>query len=84
MNKNKVINKSFKKITLGLFIFVFICSFLCVNIKINASESYSDMSEKIYANVDISDDFDDSSVVVILDKSISGINKVHNEHYFLI
>ena len=82
MNKNKVINKSFKKITLGLFIFVFICSFLCVNIKINASESYSDMSEKIYANVDISDDFDDSSVVVILDKSISGINKVHNETLF--
>lgn len=37
MNKNKVINKSFKKITLGLFIFVFICSFLCVNIKMSDS-----------------------------------------------
>ena len=81
MKKNKVKNKSFK-IALGLFIFFFICSFLCVNINVNASESYSDMSEKIYANVDISDDFDDSSVVVILDKSISGINKVHNETLF--
>ncbi|MBR2968099.1 MAG: leucine-rich repeat protein [Clostridia bacterium] len=36
----------------------------------------------MYSNVTIEDDFDGSSVLVLLDKSISGINKVHSKDFF--
>jgi len=37
---------------------------------------------KIYANVSIEDDFDDSTLVVILDNFTSGVNKEHEEGFF--
>lgn len=39
-------------------------------------------SEKIYSDISISDHFDATSVIVILDKSVSGINKQHSLEMF--
>ena len=39
-------------------------------------------SDKIYSHFSLSDNFDCSSVIVILDKKVSGINKVHDESFF--
>ncbi|MBE5730713.1 MAG: hypothetical protein E7350_02020 [Clostridiales bacterium] len=38
--------------------------------------------DKIYSDVSIEDNFDGSSVMVVLDKSISEINKVHSKEFF--
>lgn len=34
--------------------------------------------EKVYSEVDLNDDFDGTSVIVVLNRKISGINKVHD------
>ena len=41
-----------------------------------------EFEEKIYSNVTIDDDFDDSSVLVVMDKRVGGVNKVHKESFF--
>ena len=38
--------------------------------------------EKIYSNAKIEDNFDDSSLIVILDNFTGGINKKHKESFF--
>ena len=38
---------------------------------------------KVYNSATIEDNFDGSSIIVILDKSISEVNKVHNKEFFL-
>ena len=38
--------------------------------------------EKIFCDAAIDDDFDGSSVLVILDKNIGGINRQHKESFF--
>jgi len=38
--------------------------------------------EKIFSNVTIEDDFDDSSLIVILDNFTGGVNKKHEERLF--
>ena len=40
------------------------------------------IEEKIYWNGTINDNFDDSTVIVVLDKNLSGINKVHDKNIF--
>lgn len=37
---------------------------------------------KIYSNATIDEDYDDSSVIVIMDKNISGMNKIHHDSFF--
>jgi len=38
--------------------------------------------EKIYSNATIEDNYDDSSVLVVLDKKTGGINKTHKKSFF--
>ena len=38
---------------------------------------------KVYNSATIEDNFDSGSIIVILDKSISEVNKVHSEEFFL-
>lgn len=45
-------------------------------------ENFDKFEEKIYCNATIEDDFDGSSVLVVMDKNIGGINKVHDESFF--
>ena len=45
-------------------------------------EGFDKFEEKIYSDVTIDDDFDDGSVLVMMDKNIGGINKVHDERLF--
>ncbi len=53
------------------------------NIRVSALGLESnDYVENVCSKVDISDEFDDSSVIVVLDRKISGINKKHNKSYF--
>ena len=45
----------------------------------NDSEKFE---EKIYSDATIDADFDGSSVLLVMDKSAGGINKVHDENFF--
>ena len=47
-----------------------------------AEETENEYEEKTYSNLTVEDDFDDSCVLVVMDKSVGGINKVHNEDFF--
>ncbi len=47
-----------------------------------ASEDANEYSSKIHCDIDINKDFDDSSVIVVLDEKISGINKEHDIDFF--
>jgi len=38
--------------------------------------------EKLYSNATIEDSFDGSSVLVVMDKAVGGINKVHEKEFF--
>ena len=40
------------------------------------------IEEKIYCHATIDQDFDDSSVLVVMDKRTGGINKRHNQNFF--
>ena len=69
----------FKRITILLLVFVL--TFVILNKPIYLLASTSDVhlsTEKIHAYVDLNDNFDDSSVIVVLDKNISGVNKKHD------
>ena len=47
-----------------------------------AEETENEYEEKTYSNLTVEDDFDDSCVLVVMDKSVGGINKVHSEDFF--
>ena len=46
------------------------------------SAKHEGFEEKIYSQATIEDDFDGDSVLVVMDKSVGGINKVHEESFF--
>jgi len=60
---------------LTLFILL-LSSFLFV------SAQHEGFEEKIYSEATIDDDFDGSSVLVVMDKNVGEINKVHKESFF--
>lgn len=54
-----------------------------LDIQVSALEMETEVSsENFHSTIDISDEFDDSSVIVVLDKKISGINKNHEKSFF--
>lgn len=73
-----------------IFIVGFIVTFaLTITISLDgialASSNDKDIKRyepKIYCDLDINDDFDDDSVIVVLDKSISEINREHKLEFF--
>lgn len=81
MKNRKIISNCYKILLFILIILV--CCYFGDKLLVNASQYYSYLStEKIFANVELNDDFDDSSVIVILDRNISGINKSHDSTIF--
>lgn len=78
--------KNFKKIyvlTLTIIVVTITLLIFCSNIttaKAFAMEN-NIFEQKIYSTLDIQDDFDTSSILVVLDKNISALNKLHN-HLF--
>ena len=68
-----------KKIITVLMIFLIICGITNGNLAVLGNTE--EISEG-YSEISIEDDFDENSVLVILDKSISGINKIHDNTTF--
>ena len=69
------------KIFLSLFVIVFLIIF--VGTRNTDADVYSGgFEEKIYCNATIDDDFDGSSVLVVMDKNVGGINKIYEESFF--
>ncbi len=64
---------------------IFVTAFCALNSELTVN-AYEDSNESIidnlYTEVNIEDDFDEKSIVVVLDKNISNINKVHNNTLF--
>ena len=78
-----MVNKQIKKIS----IFIMLVMILCVTISfpvryVLAEETENEYEEKTYSNLTVEDDFDDSCVLVVMDKSVGGINKIHSEDFF--
>ena len=75
-----------KAILLALVLMIAICiSMICTvtNDSVYAAESEAQKHEaKIYSNTTIEDDFDDSCVLVVMDKYTGGINKKHADDFF--
>ena len=66
------------KLVISISIFFLIMSYALCNKNIIFAMDEDFVSEKIYAEVNTDDAFDETCVLVILDKSVSGINKTHN------
>lgn len=62
-----------------------LCMMLAIllSVGIASADLEVEFSDKIYSHFSLSDDFDSSSIIVILDKKISGINKVHDKNFFI-
>ena len=70
------------KLVISISIFFLIMSYALCNKNIIFAMDEDFVSEKIYAEVNTDDAFDETCVLVILDKSVSGINKTHNNTIF--
>ena len=78
-----MINKQIKKISIFIMLVMILCVMISFPVRyVLAEETENDYEEKTYSNVTIEDDFDDSCVLVVMDKSVGGINKVHSEDFF--
>lgn len=84
--RNLTIKKTFfDRITLLLIILLILNLFTIyagLLIVFAAEVEISKFEPKIYSNATLEDNFDDSSVIVIMDKNIGGINKIHNKNFF--
>lgn len=74
--KHKIPNR----ILLFLLINIVVLITLVINgsIYVSAADNNYVSIDKVNYQVDINDDFDGSSVIIVLNRQISGINKVHN------
>ena len=77
--------KDLKKTKISVIIIALLTIAICISISCNSiivaqadTINSDDFEEKVYSDINIEDDFDDSSVMVVLDKKISGINKNHS------
>ena len=82
--KNRTIKLVFLAIELLLVFTLFLI--FTVNYGVSAfdseAEAFVNNKTKAYSQVSIDDDFDDSSVLVVMDKRVGGINKRHADSFF--
>jgi len=74
-----------KWILVVLPLFLVLSPFVFVRAQQEHTEVYGNsegFEKKIYSVVNIDSDFDSSSVLVVMDKKVGGINKVHDESFF--
>ena len=78
-------HKRYNKIYIGVLILFLAISLSWIDFNNNvfALENNETIYEaKVYSSATIEDNFDGSSIIVILDKSISEVNKVHSKEFF--
>ena len=79
-------HKRYNKIYIGVLILFLAISLSWIDFNNNvfALENNETIYEaKVYSSATIEDNFDGRSIIVILDKSISEVNKVHSKEFFL-
>ena len=81
MHIKKFFQRSLKIMIFATLILVFSCFVNIVLVNAAENDDYL-IIDKIYADVDINDDFDETSVIVILDSTVSEINKDHSSTIF--
>lgn len=76
--------KRIKRVCALLCIAIFLSSALPVNAqnRESADTTIGAVDEKVYCNATIDQDFEDNSVLVILDRNIGAINKIHEKSFF--
>ncbi len=78
------IKRIINKILIAIFVFFTSLVFFNTSIVLNATTE-SDLNksnEKIYVNVSMDENFDDASVLVVMNKSISEVNKEYSMDFF--
>lgn len=80
MKKKRIIYKSL----IVIFLISLCTIFSNASIVINATgqSGLNNSNEKIYANVSLDEDFDDASVLVVMNKNISEVNKEYDMDFF--
>ncbi len=81
MNMKKIYQRCLRIMFVATLILVFSCFVSTVLVNAAEKENYL-ITDKIYADVDINDDFDETSVIVVLDSIVSEINKDHSSTIF--
>lgn len=86
MSKFKSRTSRLAVLALGVLLAFTLSLIFTVNNGISAFAAESDVAvaveAKIYSRATIDEDFDDSSVLVVMDKRFGGINKRYNENFF--
>lgn len=84
MKRNKIFKNSIKTAMIIALISIFIICLFGSTLKASAVSNTGNLvsTEKVYANTNIEENFDDSSVIVIIDRINSGINKSHENTIF--
>ena len=65
-----------------IILFTLFFSFSNKNFSVIVNANSDIRNEKIYSEVNINENFDDSTVIVVLDKNISEVNKIHDFDFF--
>lgn len=81
------LNNGTKRITLAVIIICIFALVFTMALPINnfaraESSQAQSLENKIFSNVSIEDDFDENSILVVLDESTSKINKKHKKSDF--
>ena len=84
MKQNKFFRNSIKLTIISILISISVFCLFVNDLKVSASSNTETLvsTEKIYSYTDIDENFDDSSVIVIIDRLNSGINKSHENTIF--
>ena len=84
MKQNKFFRNSIKLTIISILISISVFCLFVNDLKVSAASNTETLlsTEKIYSYTDIDENFDDSSVIVIIDRINSGINKSHENTIF--
>ena len=84
MKQNKFFRNSIKLTIISILISISVFCLFVNDLKVSVASNTETLvsTEKIYSYTDIDENFDDSSVIVIIDRINSGINKSHKNTNF--